>query len=270
MASSTKPSILLIHGLWMTPLCWEDWIAYYEKKGYNVIAPGWPGVDDRTPQEIRANPKPLEGLNIGQIIDRYTSVINNLPTLPIIMGHSFGGLFTQILISRGLGAAGVAICPAQPAGVLALAPSTIKAGWGILGNPLTYNAAVPFSEEQFHYSFGNHLSKEDSKVLWEKYAIPSAAHILWQGALSSVHKGGDAHVEFDKPDRAPLLLIAGTKDHVLPPKTVEAELHHYKGPAKVEMKCFEGRTHGIVNQKGWEEVADYALNFVEEHLGLKK
>jgi non-heme chloroperoxidase len=122
MAASapSKPTILLIHGLWMTPKCWEEWIPHFESKGYQVIAPGWPGVDDRTVEEIRKDPHPMASGTIDKIIEKYTAVIKELPQKPIIMGHSFGGLFTQILIDRGLGVAGAAISPAQPAGIFAL------------------------------------------------------------------------------------------------------------------------------------------------------
>ncbi|KAF8854655.1 arylesterase [Acephala macrosclerotiorum] len=268
---ASKPSIVLVHGLWMTPLCWEDWITHFKAAGYTtVLAPGWPGIDSRTPEDIRLDPSALADLTIRQIVDHYASIIEDLPTPPIIMGHSFGGLFTQILLSRGLGAAGVGISPGQPSGVIALKPSTIKAGFGVLGHPSTYKAAVPITESQFHYAFGNHLSKAESKVLWEKYSIPSAAHILWQGLEGAFTSTGnaksDGHVDFAKKDRAPLLIIGGTKDHVVPVEVVEAEMKHYKGPAVVEMKIFEGRSHGIVNQDGWEEVADFALKWVEEHI----
>jgi non-heme chloroperoxidase len=113
MAASPKPSILLIHGLWMTPLCWEDWIKHFQARGYDVIAPGWPGIDDRTPEEIRADPSPMANKSIEEILDHYEAIIKKLPTPPIIMGHSFGGLFTQILLSRGYGSIGVGISPAQ-------------------------------------------------------------------------------------------------------------------------------------------------------------
>lgn len=265
-----KPSIVLIHGLWMTPLCWEDWITHFNAAGYTVIAPGWPGIDSRTPEDIRRDPSALAGLTIRQIVDHYASIINALPTPPIIMGHSFGGLFTQILLSRGLGVAGVGICPGQPSGVVALKPSTIKSGFGVLGHPSTYNAAVPITEKQFHYAFGNHLSEAESTELWNKYSIPSAAHILWQGLEGAFTSTGnvksDGHVDFAKEDRAPLLLIGGTKDNVVPQGVVKAELKHYKGSAVVEMMIFEGRSHGIVNQEGWEEVADFALKWVEAHI----
>jgi non-heme chloroperoxidase len=122
----------------------------------------------------------------------------------------------------------VGTSPAQPSGVLALKLSTVRAGFGILGNPFTYNKAVPFTESQFHYAFGNALDKTDSKVLWEKYSVPAAAHILGQGALG-VLGGGDGAVEWKKANRAPLLLIAGTNDHVVPREVVEAEKKHMVG-----------------------------------------
>jgi non-heme chloroperoxidase len=173
----------------------------------------------------------------------------------------------QILLSRGYGLAGVGISPAQPSGVLILKPSTVKASFAILGNPLTWNKAVPITEYQFHYNFGNHLDGKDSKVLWEKYSVPGAGHILWQAALGLVIKGSAA-VDWAKKDRAPLLLIAGTNDHVVPRAVVEVEKRKYHGPAIVGLKVFNGRTHGIVNQTGWEEVADFALNWVREKVKL--
>jgi non-heme chloroperoxidase len=261
-----KPTIVLIHGLWMTPLCWEDWLSHFEAKGYNVLAPGWPGVGDRTPEEIRKAPGKLAGLKIHEIVHHYEQIIKDLSQPPIIIGHSFGGLFVQILLSRGYGVAGVGICPAPPAGILALKGSTIKAAFGVLGNPFTYNAAVPFTEKQFHYAFGNHLTTAESKELWERYSIPSAAHVLWQGALAGFSSSGDGHVDFLKKNRAPLLLIGGTGDHVVPAGVVEVEKRHYKGPAVVELKILEGKTHGIVNQQGWEEVADFVLMWIGKHL----
>jgi non-heme chloroperoxidase len=248
--ANPKETIVLIHGLWMTPLCWEEWIPYLESKGYEVIAPGWPGIDGRSPQEIRADPQSIASATIEKIVDRYASVIQELPSPPIIIGHSFGGLFTQILLSRGLGRAGIALSPAQPAGIFSLPFSTVK-----------------ITENQFHYCFGNHLTPEKSKTLWDRYSIPSVAHVLWEGALGGLKAKGPAHVDFRRECRAPLLLVAGTNDHVVPKSTVEKEFAAYDktGQAVVELKVFEGRTHGIVNEEGWNEVADYAIEFALKH-----
>jgi pimeloyl-ACP methyl ester carboxylesterase len=198
-----KGIIVLIHGLWMTPSSWEDWGVYYTNLGYEVLAPGWLGIDDRSVEDIRANPKALQGLTIHAIVDNYAKIIQSLPSPPILIGHSFGGLFVQLLLNRGLGKVGVGISPAQPSGVVALKLSTVKAGFAVLGNPFTYNKAVPITANQFHYAFGNHLSAAESKVLWEKYSIPAAAHVLWQGALGAVIKG-DGAVEWGKKVRAEL------------------------------------------------------------------
>jgi non-heme chloroperoxidase len=183
-ATSNKPTIVLVHGLWMTELSWEDWITYYRSKGYEVVAPGWPGIDGRTPAEVRAHPEALAGNSIGKICDHYEAAIRALPQPPFIIGHSFGGLFTQILLSRGLGCAGVAISPAQPAGVFSLPLSTVRATLPVLWNPFNKASTVNITADQFHFCFGNHLTLEESNVLHEKYAIPSVANVLWQGKSS--------------------------------------------------------------------------------------
>jgi len=261
LPTTSNPTIILIHGLWMTPLCWEHWMTRYEAAGYEVIAPGWPGVDKRTPEQIRNDPSPMAGLSIANIVDHYDAIVRSLPSPPIIIGHSFGGLFVQILLSRGLGVAGVGLAPAQPAGILSLPFTTIKSTIPILSNPFNYNKTIPVTASQFHYTFGNHLTEQESNVLWERYSIPSVAHVLWQGASGGLSKTGEAHVDFQKVTRAPLLLVAGTNDLVVPKSTVEKESAAYNGPALVEFKVLEGRTHGVVNQDGWEEVADFVLNW---------
>jgi alpha-beta hydrolase superfamily lysophospholipase len=267
----SKGTVVLIHGLWMTPLCWEEWVTYLTAKGYKVIAPGWPGIDDRTPAEIREDPAPMAKDTIQDIVDKYAGIISALPSPPIIMGHSFGGLFTQILLSRGLGAAGIAISPAQPAGIFALPFSTIKASFHVLKNPFDAKSTVKISAEQFHYCFGNHLTLEESNKLYERYSIPSVAQVLWQGALGATSQSGPAHVDFKKENRVPLLLIAGSNDHVIPESVVSKEYAAYEKAGKgdqsiVEFKVFEGKSHGIVNQSGWQEVVDYALAFVDKHV----
>jgi non-heme chloroperoxidase len=266
LTTMTKPSIVLIHGLWMTPVSWEHWVTHYEKAGYTVLAPAWPGLENRTNDDIRRDPSALKGLTIKKVVDHYESLIKELSSPPIIMGHSFGGLFVQMLLSRGHGVAGISVDPAQPSGVLVLPLSTIKAGSPILAKPWTYNGTVSLTPKEFHYAFTNELTLEESQKVYEKYHIPGAAHILWQAALGLLNKKGPGAVHFANVDRAPLLLIGGSNDHIAPPAIQKATQKNYSGPAVVEYKEFEGRTHHIVGQVGWEEVADYALQWAEKHI----
>jgi non-heme chloroperoxidase len=174
----------------------------------------------------------------------------------------------QLLLNRGRGKAGVGIRPAQPSGVIALKLSTVKAGFAILGNPFTYNKAVTITGKEFHYAIGNHLSASESAELWEKYSILAVAHVFWQAALEAVVEG-DGKVDWGKEDRVLLLLSAGTNDHTVPMQVVKREKKKYHGPAFVDLKIFERRMHGIVNQVGWEEVADFVIKWVEEKIGEK-
>ncbi|KAK6217279.1 arylesterase [Colletotrichum tabaci] len=262
-----RPPIVLIHGLWMTPLSWERWVPFFQKRGFEVHAPGWPGVDGRTEEEIRSDPKPLALHRIQDIVDHYEAYIRKLPEAPIIIGHSFGGLFAQILLSRGVGALGVAVCPAQPAGIVYISPSTVRAAMPVFAHPLHSDATVPISESHFRYCFGNLLSAAESKAQWARYCIPADSRVLWQLATSvTAGQAAPNYVRFDKPDRAPLLLIAASKDHIVTARTVKEEYKAYKGRAVVQFKEFEGRSHGLLFQEGWEDVASYVLEFIESHI----
>ena len=272
--SSTKAPIVLIHGLWMTPSSWDTWAAHFRAQGHEVIVPGWPGIDDRTVADIRNNPEALKGIGITQIVDNYERIIRALPSFeagqkPIIMGHSFGGLFTQMLADRNLGSAYVGVTPGQPAGITTLPASTMRTAFPILRNPFNRNGASPISKGHFHFTFGNDLSRTESDAIWETNAVNSYNRVFFEGVAGAFNeKGGVSHVDYSRADRAPLLIIAGEIDHVVPPAIAKAILAKYStsgSPAVVEYKEFAGRTHRIVSQKGWEEVADYALEWAVSH-----
>lgn len=265
-----NPDIVLIHGLWMTPLSWEHWIDRYTSRGYRVLAPAWPGLDADV-KELRRDPSPLAGLGATQIIDHYERIIRELERPPIIMGHSFGGAFVQVLLDRGVGAAGVGIDAATTKGVLKLPFSTIKSAWHILRNPANRRKAVPFSEQHFHYAFGNLLDEQESKRVWERYAIPAAGRVLFEGALANFSRNSPFKLDYDKDDRAPLLFIAGGSDHVVPAVANRANFKKYRNSkAIVEYKEFPGRSHYTVGQAGWEEVADYALDWATTHAAAEQ
>lgn len=264
-SQTTKPTILLVHGLWLTPRSWSAWIARYERAGFTVLAPSWPGLEGEV-EAIRRDPSPLRGLHLRTIVDHYERIIRTLDAPPILMGHSFGGLIVQQLLDRGLGVAGVAIASAQTAGVPVLPLVTIRAALPVLGNPFTFNAAVGLTPRQFNYAFTNELDAVRSKRVYDELAIPGAAHVLWEAAFALLNPKGATKVNYRNNERAPLLFIAGGEDHLAPPAINKANVRKYaRSTAVTDYKEYPGRTHHTVGQDGWEPVADYALDWAMEH-----
>jgi pimeloyl-ACP methyl ester carboxylesterase len=269
MTEDTPPpnrgTIVLIHGLWMTPKSWAGWRQRYEQAGYTVVAPAWPGVSDDV-AGLRMDPSGLRNLRISTIVEHHATIIDRIVDetgeQPIIMGHSFGGLMTQLLLDRGYGKAGVAIDSAQSAGVPVLPRSVIKAGMPVLGRPWTINRTVLLNAKQFHYAFTNTLSMAESEKIREDLQVPAPGKPLWQAALHLLTNSGDSRIDYGRAGRAPLLFIAGTADHLVPPSVNHKNAKAYK-VGVVVVKEFEGRSHFIVGQDGWEQVADYALGWAE-------
>jgi pimeloyl-ACP methyl ester carboxylesterase len=263
MPTSGPDTIVLIHGLWMTSRSWEGWAARYREAGYAVVDAAWPGMDADV-EALRRDPAPIARLGIPEIVDHYESIIRALDAPPIIMGHSFGGAFTQVLLDRGLGAAGIAIDSAAVKGVMRLPWSTLRTGWPILRNPLNRRRAVSIDVKQFQYRFTNHLSVEQSAPIHARYCVPGVGRVLFQGALANLQPHSPTKVDFRNEARAPLLFIAGGIDHVSPPVINRSNVRKYRRSLAVtEYKEFEGRSHFMVGQDGWEEVADFALEWAE-------
>ena len=267
-----KPNtVVLIHGLWMTPRSWEHWIERYESSGYRVLAPAYPGLEVEV-EALRADPSPIEALSVPATVEHLEKVVGELDSPPIIMGHSFGGVLTQILLDHGFGAAGVAIDSVPAEGVKVVPPSQIKASFPVLKNPANRHRAVGFTPEQFHYAFTNTLSEEESAQVYERYHVAAPGSWVWGGVLANFTPGHqDTWVNFENDDRAPLLFVAGGEDHIMPPSVNKSNVKHYeKSSALTEYKEFPGRSHFTVGQEGWEEVADHALTWAVEHATAEK
>jgi pimeloyl-ACP methyl ester carboxylesterase len=261
--STTSPAdtIVLIHGLWMTPLSWEHWIERFEAAGHPVLAPAWPGFD-RDIEDVRRDMTPYEGLGITEIADHYDRIIRGLDAPPIIMGHSFGGLLTQILLARGLGAAGVAIDPAGPKGILALPASTFRVVWPVLNNPANKSKAKALTPAQFHYAFGNTLSEQDSQAVYERYAVPGPGRPLFQAVSANFNPNAATKIDFHNDTRAPLLILGGGQDHTVAAVSTRANYKlQSKSKAVTEYKEYEERSHWTCGEPGWEAVADHALEW---------
>src|SRR3954447_25312223 len=259
-------TIVLVHGFWVTPRSSEHWISHYEAKGFKVIAPAYPGFEVEV-DALNADPAPIEDVTVPQIIEKIEGILSELDAPPIIMGHSAGGVFTQVLLDHGFGAAGVAINSAPTEGVKRVPLSQIRATFPVLKNPANRHRAVGFTHEQWHYAFTNGFSEEESRAPYERYHIPASGAIFWGSALANIHPGpDDNHVDYDNDERAPLLFISGSEDHLMPPSLQRSNAKHYKSNTITEVKEFEG-PHLLPAWPGWEDVADYALEWAERHAG---
>jgi pimeloyl-ACP methyl ester carboxylesterase len=260
-------TIVLVHGFWVTPRSWEDWIAHYESRGFSVLAPGYPGFEVEV-EALNADPGPIEALTVPAIVGHFEAVIDALAAPPIIIGHSAGGAFTQVLLDHGYGAAGVAICSAPTEGVRATPLSQVRSTFPVLKNPANHHRAVGFSHEQWQYAFTNTFDETESRRLYERYAIPASGRILFNSVLANFEPGPqDTWVDYKNDARAPLLFISGEEDHIMPPKVQRSNAKHYKSTTITELKEFPGRAHLITAQEGWQEVANYALDWALANAG---
>ena len=263
-ATPAPDTIVLIHGFWVTPRSWEEWVERYERKGFRVITPAYPGFEVEV-EALNADPTPIEQVTVPQIIEHLEAVVGGVEQPPIIMGHSAGGVFTQLLLDHGFGAAGVAINSAPTEGVKPVPLSQIRSAFPVLKNPANRHRAVGFTFEQWQYAFTNTFSEEESRRLYERYHIPASGSIFWGSALANIHPGkDDTWVDYANDARAPLLFISGDEDHLMPPKIQRSNAKHYTSDTITEVKEFEG-PHLLPSAPGWEEVADYALDWALAH-----
>jgi pimeloyl-ACP methyl ester carboxylesterase len=264
----TTNTIVLIHGAWMTPRSWDPFRGFYEQRGYRVLAPPWPRLEGEV-EEIRRDPSAMAGLGMAEIVDSYEHVIRTLDEPPIIIGHSFGGLFVQMLLDRGVGAAGIAIDAAAPKGVWRLPFSQIRALSPVLLNPANVRRAVPLNFEQFRYAFANTMTEREAREAFQLNAVPAPGRIVFQAGLANLNPRAASKVDYRNDFRAPLLLIAGSEDHIVPASVDRATLRRYRhSKARTDFVEFPGRSHLIVAQTGWEEVAEHALSWAQKRGAL--
>ncbi len=261
--SSERPTIVLIHRAWVGPSCGSLFRPRLEAHGFATVAPAWPH-DDRPVEELRRTPEPaLAGVGVGEIVDRYASIVRALPAPPILIGHSFGGLFVQMLLDRGLGAAGVAIDSAPPKGVTP-SWSAVRASAPVLSAFGGWRRTLRMSYESFRWGFVHTLSEAQARAAYDEHVIPTPGRPFWQAALSPF--AGAMRVDTRKADRAPLLLIAGSADRTVTAAMNRANHRLYRRSAAVtDLHELPGRSHWIIAEPGWEEVVDDALAWLAPH-----
>jgi pimeloyl-ACP methyl ester carboxylesterase len=266
LAPSKKlDTIVLVHGFWVTPRSWERWITRYEAQGYRVLAPAYPGFEVEV-EALNRDPSPVERLTVPAIMSRLESVVGALEAPPILMGHSAGGAFVQLLLDRGHGAVGVAINSAPTEGVRVVPLTQLKSVFPVLKDPANRHRAVGFTYEQWRYVFTNTFDEADARASYDRYHIPASGGIFWDSVLANYIPGPqDIAVDYDNDNRAPLLFISGSDDHLMPPAVQRSNAKHYTSNTITEVEEFYGRSHLMPVQNGWEEVADYALAWAVDH-----
>jgi alpha-beta hydrolase superfamily lysophospholipase len=260
--SDSRTPVVFIHGLWLHATSWTPWLEHFRNNGYKPIAPGWPG-EPATVAEARRSPDLVAGTSIDDVAAHYATIIGSLDRPPIIIGHSFGGLIAQKLLGQGIGAAAVAIDPAQIKGVLPLPLAQLRAALPALRNPGNRRKALSLSEKQFRFGFGNALTDAESRSLWQAWVIPSPARPLFQGATANFSRHSQATVDTANANRGPLLLISGTADHTVPDVVTRATFKQYRhSTAVTELQQFDGRGHSLTVDAGWKEIADASLTWI--------
>lgn len=266
-ATGRQP-VVFVHGLWLLPSSWERWAALFEEAGFTALTPGWPD-DPETVAEANANPERFAHKTVGQVADHFDEITRGLTRRPVIVGHSFGGLLAQILAGRGLSAATVAIDPAPFRGVLPLPLSALKSAWPVLGNPANRSRAVPLTYDQFRYGFANAVDEAEARQLYETYAVPASGAPLFQAATANLNPWTEAKVDHDNPERGPLLIISGEKDHTVPWAIANASFRIQRDNANVtEIVEIPNRGHALTIDSGWREVAETALAFVRRFVSV--
>jgi pimeloyl-ACP methyl ester carboxylesterase len=262
-ASGSTP-VVFIHGLWLLPSSWANWGEFFKKAGYAPLTPDWPD-DPETVEQALANPNAFAKQTIGKVIDHTAEVIGALNKKPAVVGHSFGGLFAQIVAGRGLSAASVAIDPAPFRGVLGLPISTLRSAAPILRNPLNRGKAKSLTFEQFQYGWTNAIADEDeARRLYDEFHVAGPATVLMEGANANLNPMSEAKVDTKNPDRGPLLLISGDTDNTVPTSLVHAEFKkQQQNPGTTEFKTVPNRGHSLTIDSGWQEVAQTSLDFVK-------
>jgi pimeloyl-ACP methyl ester carboxylesterase len=260
--ASDKTPVVLIHGLWVLPSSWANWVEFFSQAGYAPLTPDWPD-DPATVAEARKNPQALAKKSVKQVVDHTREIIKALDKKPVIMGHSTGGLFAQMLAGEGLGIATVAIDPGVFRGVLPLPPSVLKSSGPFLINPLNRGRALTLTFKQFTYGWADALDEQEAKQLYETYHVAGSGIALAQMGNANLNPWTQAKVNTKNPARGPLLIIDGEKDHTVPWAIAHAAYKRQKhNPGVTEIVKIPNRGHSLTIDHGWREVAQTALDFV--------
>ena len=260
-----RPPVVFIHGLWLHATSWQPWIELFTGQGYSCSAPGWPGEPD-TVDAARQQPDAVADFGIDDVVDHFASLISGLPTPPVLIGHSFGGMIAEKLLGNDAAVAAIAIDAAQIKGVLPLPLSALRSTLPVFKNPANRHRSVSLTADQFRYGFGNAIPAEESDAIWERWAVPSPGKPLFEAATANFSPHSPAEVNTGNEERGPLLLMMGGLDHTVPETITKSTLKQYRhSDAKTELVEFADRGHSLVVDHGWRDIADSCLSWLKDN-----
>lgn len=251
-------TVVFIHGMYLTPTIWDGWEERFQAAGYATHSPAWPVHELSVEEQNALHPNTeLAALTLSAVLQHYREFIATLDEEPILIGHSMGGLVVQLLLAEGVGAGGIAIDSAPPFGVISVSPVFLKANFPHLNPLASASRPVKLTFEQFQFGFANGMPEEQQLSLYQEHMVPESRRI-GRSTLTLQAKVNT------KTARVPLLLIAGGKDHTIPAGLSNLNFQIYGDtPAITDYKMFPDRNHLIIVQDAWEQVADYALTWIE-------
>ena len=276
---SGRTPVVFVHGLWLLPSSWDRWADLFQREGYTTVTAGWP-YDPETIEEARAKPGTFAGTPIGEVADHLEQLVGMLNRKPVIIGHSFGGLLTEILAGRGLAAASVAISPAPSRKILPLRISggmtidstipsklvALRPASPVLPDPANSHHAVPLTYDEFRDAFANAVDEDQAKRLYEQFCVPASEEETWPfEAVSAANLAPftESKVDCKNPDRGPMLIIAGAKDQTVPIAISRTAFKwEQDNEGTTEYVELPDRGHAMVIDDNWQEVAETALKFV--------
>jgi pimeloyl-ACP methyl ester carboxylesterase len=266
-AAFVRAPLMFIHGAWLSSESWKNFTDYFGQRGFPVSAPEWPRKEGKPLEELREDSGEIAGLGLTEIVDHYEAEIRALDEPPVLVGHSFGGLITELLLDRGLGRAAVAMSPAPPKGILVLPFSELKVASPALAHPSKWHGVVPLTLEEFTYGFVNTFAPEEAKAAYEKYFVPETGQIFYEAGFANFHLHPPTEIHFKSDERAPLLIVGAEKDHTVPASVAKKQYEKYaKSDVQTDYIEFKGRPHLMMDAEGWEEIAGAIETWIESVL----
>jgi len=249
----------MIHGMSGGAWCWENYKGFFEKKGYHCVTPAlrFHDVDPKAPPDPRLGTTSL--LDYAQDLE---NEIKKLDSLPILMGHSMGGLLAQILGSRGLAKALVLLTPAAPYGIMALKPSVIRSFWSGMTTWGFWKKPARQTFEEAEYSMMHLLPVEEHRPIYDKL-VHESGRAAFEIGFWLLDRRKASHVDESKVT-CPVLVIAGTQDRMAPPSVVRKVARKYGNVSIYEE--FPNHAHWIIGEPGWQEVAGCIADWLDKAL----